>query len=109
MVVFGFAFNRGSFQAIGGRGGGLQEFTVGPAPSGSFDAMLGSAGLPVFALDLRNAPVWFMRPRASRQIGSMFSYDTEAQYRATGAPASYFDAVLFVENTTRARPNSVRR
>jgi erythromycin esterase-like protein len=32
MVVLGFAFNRGSFQAIGARGGGLQNFTVGPAP-----------------------------------------------------------------------------
>ena len=29
MVVLGFAFNRGSFQAVGARGGGLQNFTVG--------------------------------------------------------------------------------
>jgi hypothetical protein len=53
MVVLSFSFNRGSFQAIGARGGGLQNFTVAAAPSGSFDALLGGSGIPLFALDLR--------------------------------------------------------
>ncbi len=108
MVVFGFSFNRGSFQAVGARGGGLQNFTVGPAPSASFDALLGAAGIPVFALDLRNAPPSLREQRLSRQIGAMFSNDTESNYNMRASVPSLFDAILFVENTTAARPN-VRR
>ena len=66
MVVFGFAFNQGSFQAIAQGGGGLKNFTVPPARSGSLDATLASAGMPLLALDLRSAPVWFDQPRGSR-------------------------------------------
>jgi len=104
MVVLGFAFNRGSFQAIGGRGGGLQNFTVGPAPAGSFDALLATAGIPLFALDMRNAPPSLREPRQSRQIGAVFSNETEANFFARVSAPSIFDAILFVENTTAARP-----
>lgn len=108
MVVLGFAFNRGSFQAMGARGGGLQNFTVGPAPAGSLDALLGAAGIPLFALDLRNAPPSLHETRPSRQIGAVFASETETNYfRRVSAP-TIFDAILFVENTTAARPN-VRR
>jgi erythromycin esterase-like protein len=108
MVVLGFAFNRGSFQAMGARGGGLQNFTVGPAPAGSLDALLGTAGIPLFALDLRNAPPSLHETRPSRQIGAVFASEAEANYfRRVSAP-TIFDAILFVENTTAARPN-VRR
>lgn len=55
MVVFGFAFSQGSFQAIL-QGKSLQDFTVPPAPSGSLDATLAAAGKPLFLLDLRSAP-----------------------------------------------------
>ena len=104
MVVLGFAFNRGSFQAIGGRGGGLQNFTVAPAPAGSFDALLATAGIPLFALDMRNAPPSLREPRQSRQIGAVFSNETEANFFARVSAPSIFDAILFVENTTAARP-----
>jgi len=102
--VLGFAFNRGSFQAIGGRGGGLQNFTVAPAPAGSFDALLATAGIPLFALDMRNAPPSLREPRQSRQIGAVFSNETEANFFARVSAPSIFDAILFVENTTAARP-----
>jgi len=107
MVVLGFAFNRGSFQAIGARGGGLQNFTVAPAPAGSFDALLATAGLPLFALDMRSAPPSLGEARQTRQIGAVFSNETEANYLARVSAPSIFDAILFVENTTAARP--VRR
>src|SRR6185503_7547353 len=107
MVVLGFAFNRGSFQAMGARGGGLQNFTVAPAPSGSFDALLGSAGIPVFALDLRNAPPSLREERLTRRIGAMFANEMESNYTMRTSLPSVFDAILFVENTTAARP--VRR
>lgn len=49
MVVFGFAFNQGSFQAIE-QGKGLRDFTVPPAPAGNLDATFAAAGIPFFAL-----------------------------------------------------------
>ena len=106
MVVIGFGFNRGSFQAVSPQGG-LQNFTVGPAPAGSFDALLAAAGIPLFALDLRNAPASLREPRLSRQIGAMFSNETEANYMSRIAVPTVFDMILYVENTTAARP--VRR
>jgi erythromycin esterase-like protein len=108
MVVLGFAFNRGSFQAIGARGGGLQNFTVASAPTGSFDALLGAAGIPLFALDVRNAPPSLRETRLTRQIGAMFANETEENYVMRVSAPAIFDAILFVENTTAARPN-VRR
>ena len=108
MVVLGFAFNRGSFQAVRTGGGGLQNFTVASAPAGSFDALLASAGIPIFALDLRNAPPALRETRPTRQIGAMFANETEANYLARVSPPAIFDAILFVENTTAARPNVPR-
>jgi erythromycin esterase-like protein len=108
MVVLGFAFNRGTFQAMGARGGGLQHFTVGPAPGGSLDGLLGAAGLPLFALDLRNAPPWLREERLTRQIGAVFATETESYYVTRLSAPAIFDGILFVENTTAARPN-IRR
>ena len=56
MVVFGFSFNQGSFQAVSQTGRGLKNFTVPEAPAGSLDATLAASGIPLFALDLRSAP-----------------------------------------------------
>ena len=108
MVVLGFAFNRGSFQAVGARGGGLQNFTVAPAPTGSFDALLGTAGIPLFALDMRNAPPWLREERPTRQTGAVFANEMEANYLTRVSAPAIFDAILFVDSTTAARPN-VRR
>ena len=108
MVVFGLAFNQGSFQAIRQGGGGLTNFAVPPAPPGSLDATLAAARVPLFALDLRTAPEWLRQPRGSRQIGAV--YPEGAPYALIGdivAPKAY-DAVLFVEATTVARKNPGR-
>src|SRR5262249_5688561 len=59
MIVFGFAFNQGSFQAIAQGGGVLKNFTVPPAKAETLDGTLASARIPLFALDLRGAPAWF--------------------------------------------------
>lgn len=110
MVVFGFAFNQGSFQAVE-PGKTLRDFTVPPAPDGSFDATFAAAGIPIFALDLRAIPKtgsvaeWFGQPHQTRSIGSMFSDSSAAQYLMNlNAPQS-FDVVLFVDKTTAARKN----
>jgi erythromycin esterase-like protein len=110
MVVFGFAFNQGSFQAVEPQKG-LHAFTVPPAPAGSLDATLAATGIPLFVVDLRGLPKtgpvasWWNEPHPSRSIGAVFSEATAAQYwNPLNAPQSY-DALLFVEKTTAARKN----
>jgi erythromycin esterase-like protein len=110
MVVVGFAFNQGSFQAIE-MGKGLRDFAVLPAPAGSLDATLAATGIPVFALDLRstaNIPSvaeWFRQPQQTRTIGAAYSEESGTKYFAALKAAECFDALMFVEQTTAARKN----
>jgi erythromycin esterase len=112
MVVFGLAFNEGSFQAVEKTATSerLREFTVGPAPPDSLDATLAATGIPLFAIDLRRAPrigpvgEWLRKPHAAREIGALFSDAATNAFTMLNAPAA-FDAMLFVAKTTRARPN----
>lgn len=101
LFTFGFAFNQGSFQAQGVAG--LQEFTVGPAPGETLDGALAGTGIPILALPLKDAPAWLQEPQQTRIIGAGFGEGYRAFYPVV-APAAY-DAILFVERTTRARPN----
>jgi erythromycin esterase len=111
MVVFGFAFNQGSFQAIE-RDKGLHDFTISPAPVGSLDATLASTGISLFAIDLRKVPknsvvdTWLSQPHKSRNIGSMYSNDMDNQFLVDVPASNSFDALLFVERTTAARKNA---
>jgi len=110
MVVFGFAFNQGSFQAVE-QGKGLHEFTVPPAPPGSLDATFAATGIPLFALDLRAAPktgpvaTWLSESHKTRSIGALFSQDSADQYLSDLRAPQSFDLMLFVEKTTAARKN----
>ena len=116
MVVLGFAFNRGSFQAVGqenGRNTSLQPHTVGPADSGSFDAILASAQRPIFALDLRHPPAgpiasWLDDTHPTRWIGAVFNASVPQMFMASIAPRKTFDAVLFVDSTAAAHGLSMR-
>ena len=109
MVVCGFSFDQGSFQALQ-RGKGLQQFTVGPAIPGSLDAALAAAGIPLFAVDLRGAPSsgavaqWLNTPQPMRSIGAIYSGDTPDAYFGLVSPHS-FDVIFFVERTTAAHEN----
>lgn len=117
-VAFGFAFDRGAFQAIAAGSavarlgqGGLMEWTVGPAEPGSVDATLAAAGVPNFVLDLRTAPAdgpvaaWVREVRPIRMVGAIFDPEwTPAQQYRPLAPADAFDALVFTAETTRARP-----
>lgn len=109
MVVFGFAFNQGSFQSRKPNGP-LTKFTVAPAP-GSLDAMLASTGIPLFALDLRKAPKtgavadWFQSAHTTRSIGAIYSEDAGSTYLTPQIIPERCDALLFVEKTTSAVAN----
>jgi erythromycin esterase len=114
MVIFGFAFHQGSFQAIE-NGKGLREFTVGPAPEGSLDAALSGAQIPLFALDLRStesAPAevrdWWRVPHQTRSIGALYADAGGPMYFANQIAPETYDVLLFVEKTTQARKNAGR-
>jgi len=113
MIVFGFAFNQGSFQAMEmpfPSKRGLRTFNVDPAPEGSLDAMVASAGLQIAAIDLRalprSGPVanWFSEPRATKSIGAGYGEQYAANFLANQVTPKIYDALLFVEKTTAARP-----
>jgi erythromycin esterase-like protein len=112
MVIFGFVFNQGSFQAIEmpfPSKRGLRTFNVDPAPEGSLDAMLASAGLRIAAIDLRALPKtgpvanWFNKPRATKNIGAGYGEAFAAGFLANEVIPKIYDALLFVEKTTAAR------
>ena len=112
MVVFGFAFNQGSFQAVAqGGGGGLKDHTVPPAPAGSLDATLAASGIPLFALDLRAAPKsgpvaeWLNAPHKTRSIGALYPEGEPFAFMGDQVAPENFNAILFVEKTTAARKN----
>jgi erythromycin esterase len=107
MVVCGFSFGHGSFQAIQ-QGKGLREFTVGPATPGSLDAALEATGIPIFAIDLRRAlspgtvADWLNTPQLMRSIGAVYSENSPGAYFASTNLHS-FDLIFFVDRTTAAR------
>ena len=107
-VNFGFDFNEGSFQAMES-GKGLHDFTVGPAPDGSLDATLASAGMPIMALDLRKPPKeaavanWLKAAHQTRSIGAVFSKEQAANDFVSAAAPDMFNVLLFIEKTTAAR------
>jgi erythromycin esterase len=109
MVVFGFAFNQGSFQAVD-ETGKLRDHTVPPAPDGFIDAALAATGLPLLALDLANIPPdgplakWLAAKPSQRSIGAMFQGD-HTNYSEVANPRDKYDILLFVERTTAALGN----
>jgi erythromycin esterase len=117
LVVFGLIFNRGSFQAVpmnSQTGKGLVEFTVAAASVGSLEGALAAVGKPIFALDLRRAPSnelvadWLSTSRPRRQIPAAYSDDGAEKFWVERPPRAEFDALLFVNDTSAARPNQTR-
>jgi erythromycin esterase len=106
LVVFGFGFNRGAFQAMGK--GGLTNHVAEPLDAGAFDRTLADAGHPIFIVDLRKAPRdvrrWLDSPLPYRSVGAVYDDSRPGGYVMSIHPSRSFDAVVFVENTTAAIP-----
>jgi len=104
-------FHHGAFQAMDQIGGsrGLKEFAVGPPPAGTVEDTFERAGWPRCLLDLRRLPPsgpvaeWFRRPQQVRGVGSSFT--GEADMAMEVVLPDIYEAVIYVEATTRARPN----
>lgn len=104
MVVFGFLFYQGSFNAIGGTM--LKIFSVDPPSPDSYETYFHQAGLPRFFLDLRQvkagAPAadWLLTPHPFRVIGAGYTpYDLQLSLE-TAALAKVFDVAIYFENTS---------
>jgi erythromycin esterase len=107
-VSVGFVFGQGSFQAIDRNRRRLAEVTLGPAHGSDFSTAFSLTRKSILVLDLRAVPAkgplhdWFAAPHPRRDVGSMFT--TERDMTVVGVVPDLFDAVVFVDKTTRARP-----
>ncbi len=118
--ALGFDFDHGSFQASetdekGARG--MQEFPIPPALEGSLAWYMRTAtqgnGFQNYLVDLRGAPrkgpvaEWLSSTLPMTMLPGAFSKDRKREDSQAFIPLKeYFDGLLFVEETTRARPNT---
>ena len=106
MVVFGFMFHHGSFNAGGYEYRGIRAHHVGAPPEDSYEYHFASAGLPRFFLDLREvefSPVaeWMLEPHPFRTIGSLYSDSYSLSFFFYDyALSTMFDVVIYFEDTT---------
>lgn len=107
LVVIGFAFDHGNFQAMHLKRG-LIEHHAGPLSDASFDHTLATSGPSIFVLDLRPArgPTreWLDSALPMRSIGAVYDEAKPMSYVARDHPLRSYDAVFFVNETTSARP-----
>jgi erythromycin esterase len=116
LVVFGFAFGRGGFQAMElpfGTGRGLTAFDVGRLADSTLDGTLGMTGMRFAAVDLRALPTgavasWFAEPRITRSIGAGYATFAETNFLLPSVAPRAYDALLWIDSTSRARPNRAR-
>lgn len=109
-VNLGFVFGSGAFQAMDGTKGQrttVIEYTLDPTPPYDVSAPFTQVGHPILIADLRAAPAgvvaaWFAAPHAMRDTGYLFT--SEAAMTRPVTLSGRFDAVIFVDKTTRARP-----
>jgi erythromycin esterase len=111
--ALGFSFNQGAFQARemvpNATMGSLREFTVNAAPEGSVEWYLNRTGIKDFIVDFRNTAKtevveqWLGKRQRMRSIGLGFVSDASS-YLRVNLQQSY-DGLVFIETTTRARPN----
>jgi erythromycin esterase len=72
-------------------------------------------GMPIFVADLRAAPEeseahqWLEQHHPMRSIGAVFSEALAASFVARSKLPEEYDAIIFIDETTRARPNALTR
>ncbi len=102
MVVFGFAFHEGRYNAIAAMKG-LQANDAAPSPEGSLERACHDTGLPRFVVDLRKAAAdpaakaWLARDMPMRSIGAMAIEG--GGFLPTLVGKSY-DALVYVDEST---------
>jgi erythromycin esterase len=114
MVVFGFAFNQGSFLALElpwPSEKGAHSFTAQPAPDSSLDATLAAAGLDMAVINFKRLPKdgpvtkWFSEGQLTRSLGLPYNEEYAAKYFYKQYVTQTYDAMFFVQKTTAAQLN----
>lgn len=114
--ALGFSFNQGSFQAREAQPKDstrrmLLAFTANPAPARSVDWFLTQTGARTFVVDIRppsdhaDLGKWLTTPHPMRDIGSVYEASAEPYFFAPTILQRRYDGLLFIDTTTRARPN----
>jgi hypothetical protein len=107
MVIVGFAFDRGSFNAYAN--GRLVANTVHSSPADGFEAYLAEAQWPRFLLDLRNpsspaAATLLGERRTIWAIGALWNEANQlADHRYPVVLRSAFDILVYFRDTTASR------
>jgi len=109
MVVMGFSFAQGAFNAVGMTGTtytSLGQHTVSTPKYDSYEEYFSASRMPRFFLDLRNratmpdTPSWLPGPRNALSIGAVYADAApDSYYYLARLPAEY-DAVIFLDQTT---------
>ncbi len=111
--AIGFAFEKGSFQAFrpatDEAPATFMVHTVTAGTDESVDGLLADVGADAFFVDLGEAAsdgaarLWLEVPRRMRWTGARYSDELEAKHPPIPV-LDAFDALIFVRETTRARP-----
>jgi erythromycin esterase len=115
MAIIGFATHHGEVRAIRMKDGKFQRggpvaLPLMPASGVSVEALFQEMGLARFILDLRNLPEdsavsgWLAKPRSHREIGAVYDPDRDANYYEHVRLPAMFDCVVFIAESTAAKP-----
>ena len=122
--ALGFAFGEGEFQAnFQAPDGtwGFRRYHLSPAPQGSLEATLQTAGLQRFLLDLRSAPdedavqQWLETGHGQRWFGGYGVDDRCDEFTRNAStllqttPQGDFDGLVYIAKTEAARPIDPQR
>jgi erythromycin esterase len=112
--AFGFAFNKGSFQAVefesSGKSKGLQEFTATPAKKKSLDWYFAQTNQAMFILNFRNITLpsylktFLSESHETREFGSATLRQSVDQTYNTVTPVDDYEGIIFINETHRSRP-----
>lgn len=107
-----FLFNQGGLQSrdILEPNYPLTGFTVPPAREGTVEWVFSQVGIDNYIVNLRQQKPdavarWIDKERPMRQIGANFEVGCAPEKYETTKPIDRFDAVVYMEKTSRARPN----
>lgn len=104
MVIAGFAFDRGSFNAFGPNRFGV--YSTYPYPPGGWEEYFREAGYARFVLDLRNplrspeAKTFLAQSRRMWAIGSVWMPDNMNNNRWGAQLSTAFDVIIYIESVT---------
>lgn len=117
--AIGFVFGKGEFQANArteDNRWGFRRYRLSKIPTGSLEQMLGCVDTPAYLLDLRNAPKeeavvqWLDAGHGQRWFGG-YNVPDDCDERTQDAsqllptyPRKDFDCLLYVAETTAAKP-----